>query len=102
MMKALFFQTDEYMLPCLNKKLFGVDCLGCGIQRSLALIVKGEFVEAFKMYPAIYTLIILLLFVLINFKLKFKNAKRIILTLVIINVVIIITSYILKMNHLIN
>ncbi|MFY0631158.1 MAG: DUF2752 domain-containing protein [Flavobacteriaceae bacterium] len=90
------------MLPCLNKKMFGVECLGCGIQRSFVLLVKGEFVEAFKIYPAIYTLLILGLFVLLNFKVKFKNSRRIILTLVIINAVIIIVSYGIKMNHLIN
>ncbi len=50
------FQAEDYMLPCLNKKLFGVDCLGCGMQRSLLFIAKGEFVDAFKMYPAIYTI----------------------------------------------
>ena len=42
------FQAKEYMLPCLNKKLFGFDCLGCGMQRSLLFISKGEFIEAFK------------------------------------------------------
>ena len=47
------------MLPCMSKKLFGVECLGCGTQRALILLLKGEFVEAFKMYPPIYTLVIL-------------------------------------------
>lgn len=102
MINSLFIQSESYMLPCLNKKLFGVDCLGCGIQRSLSLIFQGEFVEAFKMYPAIYTLIILGVYVLLNFKLKFKNSKKIILTLVVINVLIIIISYFIKMNQLIN
>ncbi|MBL4604087.1 MAG: DUF2752 domain-containing protein, partial [Flavobacteriaceae bacterium] len=40
------------MLPCYSKQLFGVDCLGCGLQRSFILLTKGEFIEAFKMYPA--------------------------------------------------
>jgi hypothetical protein len=86
------------MLPCLNKQMFGVECLGCGIQRSLSLLLRGEFVEAFKMYPAIYTLIFLGIFILINFKAKFKNSKRIILILVAINVIIIIISYFIKMS----
>lgn len=95
-------QSEEYLLPCLNKQMFGVECPGCGIQRSLVLLSKGEFVEAFKMYPAIYTLLLLALFILLNFKMKFKNSRRIIVTLAIINVLIIIISYFIKMNHLIN
>ncbi|WP_375240011.1 DUF2752 domain-containing protein, partial [Aurantibacter sp.] len=46
------------MLPCLNKKIFGFECMGCGMQRSTLLIFKGEFINAFKMYPAIYTLLL--------------------------------------------
>ena len=101
-MKYLLLQAEDYMLPCLNKKMFGIDCLGCGMQRALMLLLKGEFVEAFKMYPAIYTLIILALFILVNFKMKFKNSKRIIITLAAINIVIIVVSYVIKMNNLIN
>ncbi|MFD2567890.1 DUF2752 domain-containing protein [Pseudotenacibaculum haliotis] len=101
-MKFLLLQTEDYLLPCLNKQMFGVECPGCGIQRSLVLLSKGEFVEAFKMYPAIYTLLLLALFILLNFKMKFKNSKRIIITLAIINVLIIVISYFIKMNHLIN
>ena len=101
-MRYLFLQAEDYMLPCLNKKMFGIDCLGCGMQRALMLLLKGEFVEAFKMYPAIYTLIILALFILVNFKMKFKNSKRIIITLAAINIVIIVVSYVIKMNNLIN
>lgn len=102
MMNTLLSWQENYLIPCLNKKMFGVDCLGCGVQRALVLISKGEFVEAFKMYPAIYTLILLALFALVHLKKKFKNGKRIILTLAIINMIIIVTSYILKMNQLIN
>ena len=94
------FQANDYMLPCLNKKLFGVDCLGCGLQRSLLHILKGEFAEAFKMYPAIFTIIILVVFILINWKYKFKNGRKIILTLATVNVLIIVISYIIKMNQL--
>ncbi|MCT4698612.1 DUF2752 domain-containing protein [Tenacibaculum haliotis] len=97
----MFLQLDDYMLPCLNKKLFGVDCLGCGIQRAISLLIHGEFVAAFKMYPAIYTLLILAFFIVINFFYKVKNAQKIISILAIINVLIIVISYFIKMNQLI-
>ena len=89
---------EEYMLPCLNKKLFDIDCLGCGIQRSLAFLLQGEFVAAFYMYPAIYPLLIFLLFIVSNFFLKFKNDWYIKLGLTIITVSTIVISYIIKMK----
>lgn len=87
---------EEYMLPCLNKKLLGIECMGCGIQRAIVLIFKGEFVNAFHMYPAIYSLLILFIFIGINFFFKFKTSNKIIGTLAVITVVTIITSYIIK------
>lgn len=97
-----FIELKDYMLPCINKKIFGIDCLGCGLQRSILLLLKGDYMEAFYMYPAIYTLIILLAFVIINYRKKFKNSKKITTTLVILNSIIIVISYVIKMNHLIN
>ncbi len=89
------------MLPCLNKKFFGVDCLGCGIQRALSLLIHGEFIAAFKMYPAIYTLLFLAVIIVLNFFYKIKYAQRIISILAVINVLIIVVSYLIKMNQLI-
>ncbi|MBL4663418.1 MAG: DUF2752 domain-containing protein [Flavobacteriaceae bacterium] len=89
---------EDYMLPCLNKQLFGIDCLGCGIQRATALLFDGEFVAAFKMYPAIYTLIILLLFLITNIWVKFKYDRIIKISLITLNVLIVVIAYIVKMN----
>lgn len=100
MLHMLFIQATDYMMPCLNKQLFGIECLGCGIQRAFWLVLKGEFVAAFKMYPAIYTLLLLAVFVLLHLKYKFKKGRKIILTLVTINMLIIIISYFIKMNYL--
>lgn len=94
----MFLITNDYLLPCLNKSLFGIDCLGCGVQRALLLLVKGEFADAFKMYPAIYTLVLFAFFLLINFKRKFKNSRKIIISFAIINMLIIVISYGIKMK----
>ncbi|MES2747917.1 MAG: DUF2752 domain-containing protein [Bacteroidota bacterium] len=53
---------EDFMIPCMNKQLFGVDCLGCGTQRALLLVLKGDFVAAFHMFPAIYTTLIFFAF----------------------------------------
>lgn len=93
---------EDYMLPCLNKKMFGIDCPGCGMQRSAVHLVKGEFTEAFYMYPAIYTLVLLLSFIILNYKFKFKHGTKIITTLAIINTIVILVNYYIKMKNSIN
>jgi len=93
---TFFLHIEDYMLPCFNKKYFGVECPGCGIQRSVAFLLKGEFVGAFKMYPAIYTLILLFSFLLINNFYNIKHSNKIIISLAGLSVIMILTNYILK------
>ncbi|WP_431167062.1 DUF2752 domain-containing protein [Tenacibaculum halocynthiae] len=92
----MFLKLEDYMLPCLNKKLFGVDCLGCGFQRAIVHVLKGEFFDAFKMYPAIYSLLFFLIYILLNFKFKFNNSQKTIRFLLLLNIILIVGNFILK------
>ncbi|MDB9961454.1 DUF2752 domain-containing protein [Oceanihabitans sp.] len=66
------------------------------MQRSVGLIIHGDFIGAFKMYPAIYTLILMFSVLALHIKFKFKNGHRYLLLLFIINILIIVTNYINK------
>ncbi len=90
---------EEYMLPCLSKKLFGIDCFGCGIQRSLALLLQGEFKAAFYMYPAIYTMLLFFVFIGISLIDKSRNYHKIIVTLGIITAFVMVFSYFYKLLY---
>ena len=96
MMLFVIKGIDEYMLPCMWKRTFNVDCMGCGMQRSIALILEGEFVAALYMYPAIYTLIAMFTFLLIHLKFHFKSGHKILLGLFILNISIIVISFLIK------
>lgn len=85
------------MLPCLNKKFFGIECFGCGLQRATALLFKGEFIAAFKMYPAIYTLLLFFVFLLFDLFVKVKYAEKIKIFLLITNIIIIVINFIVKL-----
>ena len=91
-----FIKPEDFMLPCLNKQLFGIECLGCGIQRATLFFLKGEFLMAFKTYPAIYTLFLLALFLIFNIFKKFKYEYNIKMGLIVLNVIIVVTSYLIK------
>lgn len=91
---------EKYMIPCLSKKLFGIDCLGCGTQRALLLIWKGDFAGAFHQYPAIYTLLLFAGVIALHFLDKSRNYHKVIVALAIINSCIMIVSYIYKMTYL--
>lgn len=87
---------EDHLFSCQWKDTIGVECMGCGLQRSLIHLLKGEFVEAFYVYPAIYTLIGMLIFFGFHTKFNFLKGDLVLKWLLILNVVIIISSYIMK------
>jgi hypothetical protein len=94
----MFLTLEKYMLPCFSKTFFGVDCLGCGLQRSFLFIINGDLWSAFKMYPAIFTLLLLFTVVLVNFVRKNKISNKFITRLAYLNLSIILINYIIKIN----
>ena len=88
------------MIPCMNKKLFGIECPGCGSQRSFFMLINGEFSAAFHIFPAIYSMLLLFLFLGLHFIDKSRDYQKIIIGLAIINAIIMIISYIYKITNI--
>ena len=82
------------MLQCFTKTIFGFDCPGCGLQRSVALLFKGDFFAAWEMYPAIFAIIPLFGFLAAEQLFQIKYANKIIISLIIATVGLIMTNYI--------
>ncbi|WP_229732468.1 DUF2752 domain-containing protein [Muriicola marianensis] len=91
------FAAKDLMLPCLSKQLLGMDCPGCGIQRSVWLLFQGEFLAAFKMYPAIYPILGLFAFLLLDQFYKIKYANTVSIVLMISSVAMILANFVYKL-----
>lgn len=87
---------EEYMIPCITNKFLGFECLGCGAQRAAALLFRGEFVAAFKMYPAIYSLLLFAAYLIGTTFFKLKASENIKIILVILNVFLIVGNFLFK------
>ena len=88
--------VDDYMLPCLTKQFLGFDCPGCGLQRSVVFLLQGEFVASFKMYPAIYPMLLLFSFIGIKHFVSIRFENTITFGLLLATFLAIFTNYILK------
>lgn len=88
------------LLPCFFKKFTGLDCPGCGFQRSVLELFKGNMLVSLSLYPATLLIIasaIILLIDVAGFIQLSAKFKRLILP---INISIIGLSYIIKMISL--
>ncbi|MBS1571079.1 MAG: DUF2752 domain-containing protein [Bacteroidetes bacterium] len=85
--------VEDFMLPCFFKTYLGIECFGCGLQRSAVLLVKGNFSEAFQIYPAIYPLIGLLFFLSLHFFDNKRNYSTVIIFFGICTGLVMVISY---------
>lgn len=85
------------MLACPSKKFLHIDCPGCGMQRSILAILKGEIGESFYLYPATIPLCLTVILLLLHLKYNFKHGALLLKTLFIFSAVIIISSYTYKL-----
>ena len=85
------------MLPCLFKQTFHMDCPGCGIQRSAAALLKGEWAESFLLYPALVPILGLAVITILHLTFRLKHGASIIKFLQIGIGIIIAVFYIYKL-----
>ena len=86
------------MFDCFWVKSFGVECPGCGLQRSVIFLLEGDFKGSLITYPVLIPTIILILCLISHLIFKFKNGHRWIFFIFIITVSIMIISYLLKLT----
>ena len=52
----------DYLIPCLWKTFFGIECSGCGVTSSIIEIFKGNFQFAWEINKLTFLVFPLLLF----------------------------------------
>ncbi|MEJ2584526.1 MAG: DUF2752 domain-containing protein [Robiginitalea sp.] len=95
----IWLLSEKFMLPCISKQVFGIDCPGCGLQRSVALLLRGEFQASFLMYPGLFPMMALFGFLALNRFVSFRRANEITILLAGTTVLTILTNFFIKIIH---
>jgi len=89
---------QNHLIPCPFKYLTGIDCPGCGFQRSIIALMQGNLYKSFALYPAAIPLLLFFVYGLADKYFQLDNSKSIIKkTGFIIIGSIILISYTIKM-----
>ena len=94
--KGFIHWLEHNLLSCPIKQNFSIDCPGCGIQRSVVALMRGDLVSSFQFYPATIPILSLLIFAIAHLKYDFKNGAFFIKMLYIGVTLIIVINYIYK------
>lgn len=87
---------ENHAAPCLFKSIFGLDCPGCGTQRAIIELLKGNFTESLKAWPALLPVTLMLCYLALFLVFRFKNGHKILIVFFIVNAIIITGNYIFK------
>jgi len=85
------------MIECHWKSTYGIDCFGCGFQRALNLLLEGNLIDSFKMYPALIPIIFTFFYTALHLRFKFKNGAKFIVILFSSSVAVMLISYFYKL-----
>lgn len=87
---------DEHLLPCFWKKYIGVECPGCGMQRSFIALIQGDLKGSLHLYPALLPMLLMFIVLMLHLKFKFKNGALFLKINFLLTTLIIISSYLYK------
>lgn len=85
------------MFSCAFKNYLGFDCPGCGTQRSIIALLKGDFIQSFYLNPALIPFLITLIYTFLHLFFNFKTGSRNILLFFYLTVFIMIVNFVIKL-----
>ena len=100
MFEKLSNWLESVSQPCFYKAFLGVECPGCGMQRSFIELLRGNLSESLTLYPALSTTVFLIVLLIIHLIFKLRNGALMLKILFIVNAHIMVLHYIYKIiNH---
>src|SRR5882762_1916714 len=95
---CFFSWLQNHLLPCPFKYLTGIDCPGCGFQRSVIALIRGDLHKSLTLYPATIPLILLSTYLVLDKFFKLDTSRDIIKKSAFMLIGgIILASYCIKM-----
>ena len=96
-MQELIHWLESHLLSCPYKSWLGLNCPGCGMQRSFIALLKGNFVESIVYYPALLPIMITFMLTAIHLIFKLKNGDNYIKYSFIISISIVTINFIVRL-----
>ena len=76
-----------------------MECPGCGLQRSLICLLKGDLDNSLALHPATIPMMALIIFAALHLVFKFDKGAKIIVILQFIVAIITMSFYIYKITQ---
>jgi hypothetical protein len=96
MLLTIVHWLETHMLACPYKKYMGLECPGCGLQRSFIELLKGNLIESLKLYPALVPLLFTFVLTALHLIFRYRNGASYVKWAYIFSASVIVVSFIVK------
>lgn len=85
------------MLTCHWKETFGVECMGCGFQRSFIALLEGDIMSSISLFPATIPLIFTFIYTIAHLLFKYDKGARNIIILFSFSALLMLGNFVYKL-----
>ena len=97
MLQKIISWMESHSGACSFKEHVGLECPGCGIQRSIIAMLKGEFLESIILFPALLPLFAMFAFLGLHLVFDLKHGALVLKIFYITNTILIISGFVYKL-----
>jgi len=87
---------EQHLFTCYFKSQFGLECPGCGLQRSFIALLKGDLVQSWHYHPALIPFMVTLMLLIVQIFLKHKNGGKLVMWSFILTCFVTTIQYVTK------
>jgi hypothetical protein len=87
---------EQHLFTCPNKYFFGLDCPGCGMQRSLLEIFRGNVFDSILLYPGLIPMMFTMVMLIVHLRFKLNNGARLLQYSYITSASVVMVSFFIK------
>jgi hypothetical protein len=87
---------EQHLSPCFFKSHFNLECPGCGMQRSLIALLKGDVLESLHYHVALIPFIITISLLIAQLIIKHEKGGKWVMWAFIITTGITVVQFIIK------
>lgn len=87
---------EQHLFTCYFKSQFGIDCPGCGLQRSFIALLKGDIAESWHYHPALLPLLATIAVLTLQIFIKHKFGGKVVMWFFILTCIITTLQFVAK------
>lgn len=87
---------EHHLFACFFKSHFGIECPGCGMQRALLSLLKGDLSESIAYHAALIPFLVTIVLLMIQLFLKRENGGKYVMWAFIMTSAITLIQFVVR------